>query len=102
MRALDEVAAAINSARFLPVVSAVGLEELFRGPLTPKQWAAIQYHLDCRLPPLVFVQGHWFLPDGFETIRDLADYVADARPDWDPPTEYSVAAWRNAQIFVRV
>jgi hypothetical protein len=102
MRVLDEVAAAINLARYLPLVSEVGLEELFRGPLAPKQWATIQHHLDCGLPPLVFVHGHWFLPDGFETIWDLADYVADAHPDWDPPEEYSVAEWRNAQIFVRV
>src|SRR3954454_12576765 len=77
MRVLDEVAAAINLARDepgpRPVISAFGLEEQFAYTLHPNGWAAIQRHLGCRLPPLVFVRGRWFLPEGFATIWDLVE-----------------------------
>ena len=106
MRVLDEVAAAINLARAQPaprpVISAFGLEDQFAYTLHPHGWAAIQSHLGCQLPPLVFTQGHWFFPEGFATIWDLVEVAADAHPDWDPPEVRSVAAWRNAQIFAGV
>ena len=106
MRVLDEVAAAINLAREepgpRPVISAFGLEEQFTYTLHPNGWAAIQRHLGCKLPPLVFVQGHWLLPDGFTTIWDLVEVAADAHPDWDPPETRTEAAWRNAQVFAGV
>jgi hypothetical protein len=106
MRVLDEVAAAINLARDepapRPVVSAFGLEEQFTYTLHPHGWAALQRHLGCKLPPLVFVQGHWLLPDGFATIWNLVEVAADMHPDWEPPEERTVAAWRNAQVFAGV
>lgn len=106
MRVLDEVAAAINLARAepgpRPIVSAFGLEEQFTYTLHPSGWAAIERHLGCHLPPLVFAQGHWLLPDGFATIWDLVEVAADAHPNWDPPEERTVAAWRNAQVFACV
>ena len=52
--------------------------------------------------PLVFVLGHWFLPDGFDSIWDLVDAVTDAYPEWEPPEARTEAAWRNAQIFAGV
>jgi hypothetical protein len=106
MRVLDEVAAAINLARDQPgprpVLSALGLEDQFTYTLHPKGWDALRRHLDCGLPPLMFVQGHWFLPEGFTTIWDLVEVAADAHPNWDPPEDRTVAAWRNAQVFAAV
>lgn len=106
MRVLDEVAAAINLARDestpRPLVSAFGLEDQFAYTLHPHGWAALQRYLGCELPPLVFAQGHWLFPEGYETIWDLVEVAADAHPDWDPPEERTVAAWRNAQVFAGV
>ena len=104
MRALDEVAEAIQLARHggPPVISAFGLHEQFGGPPTPKQWREIRRHLACGLPPLEFVQGHYFLPDGFSTIWPLVVAAAAANPDWKWPTDCTESAWREAQIFVRV
>src|SRR5262245_52469580 len=104
MCALDEVAGAIQYARERgrrPVLS-FGLEEQFDGPLTPRQWARIQRSLGCTLPPLEFHQGHWFLPDGFATIWDLAIHAACCHLDWEQPRERTEAAWREAQIFAKV
>ena len=50
----------------------------------------------------MFVQGHWLLPEGYETIWDLVEVAADMHPDWEPPEERTVAAWRNAQVFAGV
>jgi hypothetical protein len=109
VRALDEVAAAIQEARRRApwaaapsVVSAFGLFEQFGGPVTAEQWAAIAVVLGCPLPPLEFVQGHWLLPSGFETIWDLVDLTPDCHPDWEPPAARTVEAWREAQVFTRV
>ena len=105
MRVHDEVADAIRRAGGRaprPVVSSFQLQELFEWPITPKQWALIQKHLGCPLPPLEFVQGHWFLPDGYETIWDLMEVAADAHPEWELPAERTEAAWRNAQVFAGV
>jgi hypothetical protein len=105
MRVLDEVADAIRIARgglTHPVLSSVVLEDIFGGPITPRQWARIQKHLACPLPPLEFDQGHWFRTDDFETVWDLVAYIAKHHPDWEPPLERTTAAWRNAQIFVGV
>src|SRR4051794_19336647 len=104
MRALDEVAEAINRARGRaprPVVSAAGLPEQFGRALTPRDWAVIRRHLACDLPPLEFAHGHWLLPAGLATVWDLADRAA-ARPDWDPPAARTEAAWREAQVFAGV
>jgi hypothetical protein len=104
MRVLDEVADAICSVRvrFLPLLSDFRLETIFERPVTPKEWGAIARSLACRLPPLEFVLGHWFLPEGFETIWDLVERAARAHPDWEPPAERTAAAWRNAQVFAGV
>ena len=105
MRVLDEVAEAIQRARGRlprPVLSTFGLEEQFGHPITAREWGAIQKYLACPLPPVEFVQGHWFLPDGFATIWDLVDHAADAHPDWEPPGDHTEDAWRNAQVFAGV
>jgi hypothetical protein len=104
MRVLDEVADAVRIARggyAHPVTSSIVLEELFGGSPTPRQWAAMQKHLGC--PLVEFDQGHWFpLRDDFLTVWELVAYVAEYRPDWEPPREPTTAAWRNAQIFAGV
>jgi hypothetical protein len=104
MRVLDEVAEAIRTARGLshPVLTTFGLEELFEPPITPEQWGAMQQSLACSLPPLEFVQGHWFLPAGFATIWDLVDLAARVHPEWEVPATRTAAAWREAQIFAGV
>jgi hypothetical protein len=105
MRVLDEVAEAIRRARGprqRPVLTPFGLEEQFDRPITPREWTAIQRHLACSLPPLEFVQGHWFLPDGFATIWDLVEHARRCHFDWEPPVVRTEEAWREAQIFAGV
>jgi hypothetical protein len=105
MRVLDEVAEATRRARGpgrRPVLTPFGLEEQFDRPLTPREWNPLRRHLACRLPPLAFAQGHWFLPAGLETIWDLVDRAAPFHPDWEPPGERTEAAWQEAQIFAGV
>jgi hypothetical protein len=106
MRVLDEVAEAVQLARGgrLPRLVRAGerLDDLIGAAFTADRWAAAERHLGCPLPPVEFVQGHWFLPDGFETVWDVADHVARHRPDWEPPAERSAAAWREAQVFTGV
>jgi hypothetical protein len=105
MRVLDEVADAIRIARggrTVPVHTCVLLREVLGDPITPAQWAALQRHLGGVLPPLVLDQGHWFRTDDFETVWDLAEYVARLRRDWEPVLSATVADWQNAQIFAGV
>lgn len=105
MRALDEVAEAVRRARggrSVPVRSAFGLEEVLGGPPNPHQWAIFKQHLSRELPPLRFDQGHWFLPDGFATIWDLADVAARSNPGWEVPAIRTEAVWRDAQLFAGV
>ena len=105
MRVLDEVAEAIRRARgfrLRSVIASFELEQQFDYPITAREWAMIERHLACPLPPVEFTQGHWFLPDGFETIWDLVDHAAHWHPGWSPPTDRTEAAWREAQIFAGV
>jgi hypothetical protein len=105
MRVLDEVAEAIRRARGSrqrSVLAPFGLEQQFGYPITAREWTAIERHLACPLPPVEFTQGHWFLPDGFETIWDLVDHAARWHPEWEPPADRTEAAWREAQIFAGV
>src|SRR5262249_15872029 len=106
MRALDEVAEAIRRAHGhrwrLAVLASFLLEDHFGGTLVPEEWAIVQDHLACSLPPLNFVQGHWFLPDGFTPSWDLGEPPLDAPPRREPPTARTVETWREAQIFAGV
>lgn len=106
MRVLDEVADAIQKARNRrphPVLLSVKLEDQFDGTaIIAVRWKSLQRRLDCRLPPMDFDQGHWFLPDGLVTIWDLCKCVALSHPDWELPPEETPAAWKNAQIFAVV
>jgi hypothetical protein len=105
MRVLDEVADAIRLARggyTVRVHSAVVLEEVLGGPISPRQWSAMEEHLGCPLPPLEFDQGHYFRKDEFVTVWDLVEHVGRHRPSWERPMERPVAAWREAQIFAGV
>lgn len=106
MRVLDELADAFHAGRGervpRPVVTSVGLEEQFGYPVTAARWAAVERRLGCPLPQLAFDQGHWWLPQGFDTVWDLAAHVARSRPDWEAPREQTPAAWREAQVFAGV
>lgn len=105
MRVLDEVADAIRMARggrTIPVHSAVLLEDILDGPITPRHWLALAEHLGCPMPPLEFDQGHWFRKDEFVTVWDLVEHVARHRPKWERPSEMTVAVWQEAQVFVGV
>lgn len=106
MRVLDEVAEAVQLARGgrlpRPVREAVRLDECVGAAVTGARWAAAARHLGCPLPPVSFDQGHWFLPDEFPTVWELADHVARHRPDWEPPAARTAAAWREAQVFAGV
>ena len=105
MRVLDEVADAIRIARggrTSPVLSAIDLETILGGPISPRQWTPFEDHLNCPFPPLDFDQGHWFRTDEFRTVWDLVDHVAAYHPEWELPAERTVAAWGNAQIFAGV
>jgi hypothetical protein len=87
VRVLDEVAEAVQLARGgrlpRPVRAGERLDDLIGAVVTGERWAAAERHLGCPLPPVAFVQGHWFLPDEFETVWDVADHVARHRPDWN-------------------
>jgi hypothetical protein len=103
MQLLDEVADAVRVARggrTHPIRLAVGLEDLFGGPLTSRQWKMLADHLAC--PLAEFDQGHYFPIGNFATVWDLVDHVARHRPDWELPAERTPAAWKNAQIFAGV
>ncbi|QJW94546.1 hypothetical protein [Frigoriglobus tundricola] len=88
MRVLDEVAAAIRRACGRTpqrVVSAFGLDAQFDRPVTAREWAVMERRLECVLPGLTVTQGHWFLPDGLETVWDLVDHVARCHSGWERP-----------------
>jgi hypothetical protein len=105
MRVLDEVAEAIRRAGGRsprPLLKEFGLREQFEHPITPKQWIAIQQYLACPLPLLEFVEGFGFRPIGFATIWDLVDHATRWHPEWEPSTDRTEAAWREAQIFAGV
>jgi len=105
MRVLDEVADAFRTARRhegRAVRSSVRIPEQFEYPITAPRWARVERHLGCPLPQLGYGQGHWWLPDGLETVWDLAAHVERGRPDWEPPLERTVEAWHEAQIFAGV
>lgn len=100
--ALDEVAAALHAVRGQPkprrIVNSIKLLQQFPGDFAARDWRRLQEELDCLLPPLENGQ----LPCGWETVFDLAAYVATKRVEFDPPAEFTLAAWRNAQVFAGV
>lgn len=102
MRVLDEVHIARGQHYPRPVRDGERLEVLIGPMLTGARWAAAARHLGCPLPPATFDQGHWFLPDGFVTVWDLAAHVARERSEWEPPAERTPAAWQEAQVFAGV
>ncbi|HEX4608969.1 MAG TPA: hypothetical protein VH092_12250 [Urbifossiella sp.] len=106
MRVLDELADALQTARGWrlprPVRASVRLEEVLGTLVTGDRWAAAAKRLGCPFPPVTFDQGHWLLPDGLETVWDLADHVARHHPDWAPPAARSPEEWREAQILAGV
>lgn len=99
---LDAVAAALHGVRGRPkprrIVSSVKLAVQFPGDFGAKDWRRLERELDCLLPPLE--NGNF--PHGWETVFDLANYVAEKRVELEPPREVTVTAWRKAQIFVGV
>ncbi len=107
MRALDDVAEAIrsfrsSSRRTTPVVRSIALRDQFSLPVTPSVWLYLEKELNHSLPPLCkSPQGLWDLPLNWQTVFDLAEYVAQ-RSDRIGPKDYSTAEWVNAQIFAGV
>lgn len=100
--ALDTLAAALHQVRGRPrprrIVNSIKLRVQFPGDFTHRDWQRLQDELDVLLPPL---EGMMF-PHCWETVFDLADFVASKRPELSPPQERTLTAWRNAQVFAGV
>jgi hypothetical protein len=73
-------------------VNSIKLAQQLPGDFTLQDWQRLECELNCLLPA----------QSDFETVFDLADYVATQREDLEPPLDRSLAAWRNAQIFAGV
>jgi hypothetical protein len=100
--ALDEVAAALHQVRGQPrprpIVNSIKLRLQFPGDFTAKDWPRLERELDCLLPAL----ENGELRRAWETVFDLAAYLATKRVELDPPRERTLAAWRNSQVFAGV
>lgn len=100
--ALDTLAAALHQVRGRPrprrIVNSIKLYVQFPGDFTNHDWLRLQEELDVLLPPL---EGMMF-PPPWETVFDLADFVASKRSELSPPTERTLTAWRKAQVFAGV
>ncbi len=103
MRVLDELAAAFHALGGKwgqrHVQSSLDLSAQFS--LSPDAWRRLGKAVGCVLPPLVRHDEQWVFPDGWSSVHQLALYVAQRR-DWLPPADYSVAEWREAQVFAGV
>lgn len=99
---LDTLAAALHQVRGRPrprrIVNSIKLCVQFPGDFTERDWQRLQDELDVLLPPLEAMT----FPHRWETVFDLADFVASKRPELSPPTERTLTAWRNAQVFAGV
>lgn len=106
-RTLDELAAALRAVRSSfhtgPVVRTVRLARQFGLPVAPDTWGQLARRLGCALPPLAGDRAWgWGFPHGWQTVRDLAEYVAGQKSGWEPPGACSEADWREAQVFAGV
>jgi hypothetical protein len=106
-RVLDELADALDAVQGRPrprlVRASVELRHQFGLPITPSCWAELGHLLRCPLPPLGRrPDGVWSFPCGWTTVWDVAAYLAERCPDWEPPRGETSAVWREAQVFVRV
>lgn len=101
-RALDTLAAALHQVRGRPrprrIVNSIKLRVQFPGDFTDRDWQRLQSELDVLLPPLEAMA----FPHSWATVFDLAEFVATKRPELLPPQEYTLTAWRNAQVFAGV
>jgi hypothetical protein len=104
--ALDEVAAALHVVRGRPssrrIVNSVKLALQFASDFGAKDWRRLERELDVVLPPLEARKAVLDFPSKWETVFDVADYLAAKRLEFEPPPERTLAAWRNAQIFAGV
>ena len=100
--ALDTLAAALHQVRGRPrprrIVNSIKLRVQFPGDFTERDWQRLQNELDVLLPPLAAMM----FPHAWETVFELADFVASKRPELLPPTERTLTAWRKAQVFAGV
>ncbi len=101
-RALDTLAAALHQVRGRPrprrIVNSIKLRVQFPGDFTNHDWLRLQEELDVLLPPLEAMT----FPHAWETVFDLADFVASKRTELSSPMERTLTAWRNAQVFAGV
>ena len=104
--ALDELAAALHTVRGKPrprrIVNSTKLPMQFPADFTSRDWRRLELALDVVLPPLRGQGSRLAFPEGWETVFDVAFYLAARRREWGPPQDSSLAAWRNAQVFVGV
>lgn len=106
-RTLDDLAEAFHAANGPRYPRRVARsDELFRQfglPITPSRWAELERHLGCVLPPLERCRdGLWSFPRRWETVWDLARYLNDVCPDWQPPPAACAADWLEAQVFIGI
>jgi hypothetical protein len=104
---LDELAAAFHAThparRPRVIVTVMELRAQLEVPVTPRLWHAIGEQLACVMPPLRRrPDGQWTFPGRCKSIWELAGFVADQHPDWEPPCRKNLADWREAQVFSRV
>jgi hypothetical protein len=96
------LAAALHRLRGKPrprrIVNSLKLLSQFPGDFSPRDWNRLAQELGIPLPPLERGQ----FPHAWQTVWDLALYVAERRPDWEFTSELSVRDWREAQIFAGV
>ena len=106
-RVLDELADALSAAQwdFRPrrIAASVELRRQFGLPITPSRWAVLEQLLTCPLPPLERRRrGLWTFPHDWTTVWDVAAYLAERRPNWQPPHGRAPVEWQEAQVFVGV
>ena len=106
-RVLDQIAEALHESNGKPservVATTLSLDQQFVVPLSPDRWRTLETRLGCRLPPLGRADKGWQLPEDWTGVADLAQVVAEQRPEWAaPPVDFTLRDWREAQIFVGV
>jgi hypothetical protein len=106
-RVLDELASALSTSQGSPlprrIAESVELWHQFGLPITPSLWAVLERQLGCFLPALERQNtGLWSFPRGWKTVWDIAAFLAEHRPGWQPPQGKGVADWQEAQVFVGV
>src|SRR5262245_65634852 len=105
-RVLDELADAfdMHDRRKRPkrVVASTQLVDQFELPVSPSLWQRLVRALRRSLPPLKPDGENWAFPYGWTSVWDLAEHLAQAWPDLEPPHEQTVAEAHEARVYARV